>query len=65
MLACLADARGALVTRELLLERFWPDVIVADLGMDVEVGSGVVACQRSFLGREASTRPPVKEAVGV
>lgn len=30
VLACLADARGALVTRELLLERFWPDVIVAD-----------------------------------
>ena len=30
VLACLADARGALVTRELLLERCWPDVIVAD-----------------------------------
>lgn len=30
VLACLADARGALVTREMLLERFWPDVIVAD-----------------------------------
>ena len=30
VLACLAEARGALVTRELLLERFWPDVIVAD-----------------------------------
>ncbi|MGE0816579.1 MAG: winged helix-turn-helix domain-containing protein [Vicinamibacterales bacterium] len=30
VLACLADARGALVTRELLLERFWPDVTVAD-----------------------------------
>ncbi|BCS32065.1 hypothetical protein TBR22_A12700 [Luteitalea sp. TBR-22] len=30
VLACLAEARGALVTREQLLERFWPDVIVAD-----------------------------------
>lgn len=30
VLACLADARGGLVTRELLLERFWPDVIVAE-----------------------------------
>ena len=24
VLACLADARGGLVTRELLLDRFWP-----------------------------------------
>ena len=30
VLACLAEARGALVTRDQLLERFWPDVIVAD-----------------------------------
>ena len=30
VLACLADARGGLVTRELLLDRFWPDVIVTD-----------------------------------
>ena len=26
VLACLADARGELVTRELLMDRFWPDV---------------------------------------
>lgn len=30
VLACLADARGALVTRELLHERFWPGVFVTD-----------------------------------
>ncbi len=30
VLACLADARGELVTRELLLDRFWPDVNVTD-----------------------------------
>lgn len=30
VLACLADARGALVTRDQLLERFWPDVNIAD-----------------------------------
>jgi DNA-binding winged helix-turn-helix (wHTH) protein len=30
VLACLAEARGELVTRELLLQRYWPDVIVAD-----------------------------------
>lgn len=30
VLACLAEARGELVTRELLLERFWPGVFVTD-----------------------------------
>lgn len=30
VLACLAEARGELVTRELLLDRFWPDVNVTD-----------------------------------
>ena len=30
VLACLADARGELITRELLLDRFWPDVNVTD-----------------------------------
>lgn len=30
VLACLAEARGALVTRELLLERCWPGVFVTD-----------------------------------
>lgn len=30
VLACLADARGALVTRDQLLERFWPDVNIAE-----------------------------------
>ncbi|MEP7118874.1 MAG: winged helix-turn-helix domain-containing protein, partial [Acidobacteriota bacterium] len=29
-LACLAEARGELVTRELLLNRFWPDLTVTD-----------------------------------
>jgi DNA-binding winged helix-turn-helix (wHTH) protein len=30
VLACLADARGAVVTRDVLFERFWPGVIVTD-----------------------------------
>jgi DNA-binding winged helix-turn-helix (wHTH) protein len=30
VLACLADGRGELVTRELLMDRFWPDVNVTD-----------------------------------
>jgi DNA-binding winged helix-turn-helix (wHTH) protein len=30
VLACLADARGELVTRELLMDRFWPDLNVTD-----------------------------------
>ncbi len=30
VLACLAEAQGALVTRELLLDRFWPGVTVTD-----------------------------------
>jgi DNA-binding winged helix-turn-helix (wHTH) protein len=30
VLACLADARGELVTREVLMDRFWPDVNVTD-----------------------------------
>lgn len=30
VLACLAEARGELVTRQLLLDRFWPDVNVTD-----------------------------------
>jgi len=30
VLACLAEARGELVTRDLLLDRFWPDVNVTD-----------------------------------
>ena len=30
VLACLADARGELVTRELLLDRFWPGLTVTD-----------------------------------
>jgi DNA-binding winged helix-turn-helix (wHTH) protein len=30
VLACLADGRGELVTREVLMDRFWPDVNVTD-----------------------------------
>jgi DNA-binding winged helix-turn-helix (wHTH) protein len=30
VLACLADARGELVTREVLMDRFWPDLNVTD-----------------------------------
>jgi tetratricopeptide (TPR) repeat protein len=30
VLACLAEGRGELVSRELLLDRFWPDVTVTD-----------------------------------
>ena len=30
VLACLADGRGELVSRDLLLDRFWPDVTVSD-----------------------------------
>lgn len=30
LLACLADARGGLVTREVLFDRFWSDVTVTD-----------------------------------
>jgi DNA-binding winged helix-turn-helix (wHTH) protein len=30
VLACLADARGELVTRDLLFERFWPGLTVTD-----------------------------------
>ena len=30
VLACLAEARGELVTRELLLDRFWPGLTVTD-----------------------------------
>ena len=30
VLACLADARGELVTRELLLDRYWPSLTVTD-----------------------------------
>ena len=30
VLACLAEARGSLVTRDLLLDRFWPGVTVTD-----------------------------------
>ncbi len=30
VLACLAEGRGELVSRELLLDRFWPDVNVTD-----------------------------------
>lgn len=30
VLACLAEARGGVITRELLFERFWPDVTVTD-----------------------------------
>ncbi len=30
LLACLADGRGELVTREVLMDRFWPDLNVTD-----------------------------------
>ena len=30
VLACLAEGRGELVSRDLLLDRFWPDVTVSD-----------------------------------
>ena len=30
VLACLAEARGELVTRDLLLDRFWPGLTVTD-----------------------------------
>lgn len=30
VLACLADARGELVTRELLMDRYWPSLTVTD-----------------------------------
>jgi DNA-binding winged helix-turn-helix (wHTH) protein len=50
VLACLAEARGELVTRELLLERFWPDVIVTDNTL-----TRAVADIRKALGDEADT----------
>jgi len=50
VLACLAEARGALITRELLLERFWPDVIVTDNTL-----TRAVADIRKALGDEADT----------
>jgi DNA-binding winged helix-turn-helix (wHTH) protein len=50
VLACLAEARGALVTRDLLLERFWPDVIVTDNTL-----TRAVADIRKALGDEADT----------
>jgi len=50
VLACLAEARGELVTRDLLLERFWPDVIVTENTL-----TRAVADIRKALGDEADT----------
>jgi DNA-binding winged helix-turn-helix (wHTH) protein len=50
VLACLAEARGELVTRELLLERFWPEVFVTDNTL-----TRAVADIRKALGDDAGT----------
>ncbi|MEZ5415984.1 MAG: transcriptional regulator [Vicinamibacterales bacterium] len=50
ILACLAEARGELVTRELLLDRFWPDVFVTDNTL-----TRAVADIRKALGDDAGT----------
>ena len=50
ILGCLAEARGELVTRELLLDRFWPGVFVTDNTL-----TRAVADIRKALGDDADS----------
>ena len=53
VLACLAEGRGELVSRELLLDRFWPDVNVTDNTL-----TRAIADIRHALDDAAGTRRP-------
>lgn len=58
VLACLAEARGGLVTRDLLLERFWPGLTVADNTLtraiaDIRKALGDTPGQPTYIQTEA------------
>ena len=56
---------GALNELEVLATIGGVEMTFADLGIDVEVGSGLLACQNSFLGRSTAKRETLREVVNV
>jgi len=56
---------GALNELEVLATIGGVEMTFADLGIDVEVGAGLLACQNSFLGRSTAPRHALKEVVNV
>jgi alanine-glyoxylate transaminase / serine-glyoxylate transaminase / serine-pyruvate transaminase len=56
---------GALNELEVLAIIGGCELTFADLGMDVELGSGLLACQRAFAGRPSASPQKLKEVVSV